>query len=584
MRFLEFIHKVDEAVLLEAARDRYMQMFSVIPPEVLDAADANDSATLQAKIASTMALYQRSDRITWALRLIKHGILLKAREKAIQTLNGNVQISDEYRAQAEQVLNYVNGQELRLVKKSGMADHNLQDAAVNYPRVEQRMEHFLSLPINGIQTYEFGWQHPDKILGDFRKAEAEWQSARKREVSHTEDYEDIEPIIQFPDGSAWFDLKRSSCGTEGDAMGHCGNTADTRDSHTVLSYRTPVQGNEGKWVPRMTFILDKEHGTLGEMKGYANEKPAEKYHPYIIELLKQPYVKGFGPGGYQPENNFNINDLPPEQAEALKEMKPGFRSPVEQYKKEGMTDALAARIINAVEEVTGEKTTYVPEDKEFSVDSYKNLNQAVEYLGGDHAEWIAGVLDGSTFLEDHGYEGIDEYQMTELLDTLPPDILKKISLHIENEYGEEYEDDYDFDNTRDMVTMLDEQSDDLADNIRSAISDGNARGAENEMSEAFDSWTKDLSSIYNARIAHQWDGGDATLRVEEESLAEMVSSGEEEALYDLEQEGWKVALDIKDIEQPYYGWQGYDQEVATERFVEEFDEESLNLEPRKEEA
>jgi len=153
MRFLEFIHKVDEAVLLEAARDRYMQMFSVIPPEVLDAADANDSATLQAKIASTMALYQRSDRITWALRLIKHGILLKAREKAIQTLNGNVQISDEYRAQAEQVLNYVNGQELRLVKKSGMADHNLSDAAVNYPRAEQRMEHFLSLPIDGCLLY-----------------------------------------------------------------------------------------------------------------------------------------------------------------------------------------------------------------------------------------------------------------------------------------------------------------------------------------------------------------------------------------------------------------------------------------------
>jgi len=38
------------------------------------------------------------------------------------------------------------------------------------------------------------------------------------------------------------------------------------------------------------------------------------------------------------------------------------------------------------------------------------------------------------------------------------------------------------------------------------------------------------------------------------------------------------------IRDRYYGWQGYDQEVATERFVEEFDEESLNLEPRKEEA
>lgn len=577
MRFLEFIHKVDEDVLLEAAKDRYAQMFQNIPPEVYDAAN-EESGNIDKSVQSAMDIFKRSDRITWALRLMRYRTLLKAREQSIQTLQGNTQISDEYRLQAEQIVDYVNKQEARLVKKSGMNDYNLQHAAAEFERSIVQMTHFLSLPIDAIQSYEFGWQQPAEIIAEFRKAEREWQQARKREINHTENYDEgeVEPIIQFPDGSAWFDLKRSSCGMEGDAMGHCGNTADTKDSHTVLSYRTPVEGQEGTWVPRMTFILDKEHGTLGEMKGYANEKPAEKYHPYIIELLKKPYVKGFGPGGYQPENNFNINDLPPEQAEALKEMKPGFRSPIEQYKKEGMTDALAARIINAVEEVSGDKATYDPENKEFVVDSYKNLNQAVEYLGGDHAEWIAGVLDGSTHLDDHGYEGIDVYQMADLLDLLPPEILQKISLHIENEYGEEYdEDEHDFESTRDMAGILEEQNDDIADTIRGAIADGNSRGAENEMSEAFNDWIKDLSENYNARIDHQWDDGGATLRISEESLAEMASSGEEEALYDLEQEGWKVALGIKDIDQPYYGWQGYDEEAAKERFLDEFDEDAL---------
>lgn len=584
MRFLEFIHRVDEDVLLEAAKDRYMQMFQNIPPEVYDAAN-EEIENVGKSVQSAMEIFKRTDRITWALRLMRYRTMVKAREQATNTLMGNTQISDEYKLQAEQIIKYVNQQEERLSKKSGMPDHELQYAASGFERSIVQMTHFLSLPIDAIQSYEFGWQQPSTIINEFKKAEREWQEARKREVDHIDDYpeDEIEPIIKFPDGSAWFDLKRSSCGMEGDAMGHCGNTADTRDSHTVLSYRTPVEGQKGKWIPRMTFILDKEHGTLGEMKGYANEKPAEKYHPYIVELLKKDYVKGFGPGGYQPENNFHMNDLPPEQAEALKELKPGFRSPIDQYKKEGMTAALVARISRMVEEVSSEAITYVPEDNEFSVDSYKNLNQAVEYLGGDHAEWISNVMSGDTFLDDHGHEGIDEYQMTDLLDTLPPEIIQKISLHVENEYGEEYGDDQDYDSTRDMVSMLDEQGDAIADNIRNAISDGNSRGAENEMSEAFEEWIKDLSNDYNARIQHQWEEGGATLRIGEESLAEMVSD-EGDKLYDIEQEGWKDALGIKDIDQPYYGWQGYDEETAKERFMDELDEDSMNLKPPEKEV
>jgi hypothetical protein len=587
MRFLEFIHKVDEDVLLEAARDRYWQMFEVIPPEVLDAANTGDMATgavaLKAKIQSAMQIFQRSDRITWALRLHKHAILVRAREQSVNRLMGNTQISDEYKLQAEQVVAYVNQQEARLIKKSGMPDHELQHAASTYPRSIPQFEHFLSLPINGIQTYEFGWQQPSTIISEFRKLEQVWQEARKREVSHTEDYEDIEPIIQFPDGSAWFDLKRSSCGTEGDAMGHCGNTADTKDSHTVLSYRTPVEGQEGTWVPRMTFILDKEHGTLGEMKGYANEKPAEKYHPYIIELLKKDYVKGFGSGGYQPENNFSLNDLPEEQAEALKELKPGFRSPIEHYKIEGMTGDLVERISGMIQDVTGEKVTYVPEENEFIVDSYKNLDQAVEYLGGDTAEWISGVLEGTTSIDTDHWGSIDKYQMSELLDTMPTEILQKISLHIENKYGDEYEDDHDYNDTNDMVLMLDEQDDPIIDEIRRAISDGFDRGAENEMSETFYKWIDDLSNDYTARIKHEWNEGGATLRIGEESLAEMVSD-ESDKLYDIEHEGWKYALGIDDIEQPQYGFQGYDEETAKERFLDEFDEKQMDLTPSGEEA
>jgi len=581
MRLLEFIHKVDEEAILEAAKDRYWQMFASIPPAVLDLAEANDGAALQAKVANTMAVYQRTDRITWALRLMKHMLMLRAREAAIQTLQGNVQISDDYRKGVEEVLQYVNKQEGRLAAKSGMSESELQNAAAALTggQAERSMEHFLSLPIPAIQDYTFEWQTPSDIFNQFRELEKEWQEARKRQVSHTDDYEegDIEPIIKFPDGSAWFDLKRQSCDVEAASMGHCGNRADAKDSHTVLSYRTPVKGTD-QWIPHMTFILDKEHGTLGEMKGRGNEKPAAKYHPYIIDLLKQPYVKGFGPGGYEPQNNFSLDDLPEEQAAALKEMKPGFMTPLEHYKKTGMTEDLANRVISMVNEVSGEKTTYHPEDKEFTVDTYRNLEQAVEFIGGSTAEWVIGVMEGTQENYQDNWGVIDKDQMEELFDMLPDEYVTKIGEYTKREYGDEYIDEdgtseYDFSNTGDLITMLDEQSDGVLDEFRRAISDGMDRGAENEMSDDFHKWLEDFSSDYIARIKHQWDEG-AELRIGEESLLELIGN-DDDGLWMIENEGWKDTLEARDLEQPNYGWSGYDEEAAKESFMDMFDESIL---------
>ena len=49
-------------------------------------------------------------------------------------------------------------------------------------------------------------------------------------------------------------------------------------------FREPIKRiNQLLWKPHLTFIVND--GYLGESKGFANQKPASRYHPYIARLL-----------------------------------------------------------------------------------------------------------------------------------------------------------------------------------------------------------------------------------------------------------------------------------------------------------
>ena len=92
-------------------------------------------------------------------------------------------------------------------------------------------------------------------------------------------------------------------------MGHCGNAPRQHTDDVILSLRKVVVSGSDKYhIPHLTFILNGD-GELTEMKGRANEKPAKKYHPYIIKLLLNDAIKGIKGGGYAPENNFSLHDL-----------------------------------------------------------------------------------------------------------------------------------------------------------------------------------------------------------------------------------------------------------------------------------
>lgn len=150
-------------------------------------------------------------------------------------------------------------------------------------------------------------------------------------------------ILDVGNGYGWYSLDKPHCSIEGQAMGHCGNTAASREGDNILSLRKENKiGNMTFHQPAATFI--ENGGYLGEMKGKQNDKPSQKYHEAISKLLTAEnlgipagQIKGLIGGGYKPEANFSLSDLPEDKQRQIKEVKPDiepFKTNKELSKKE----------------------------------------------------------------------------------------------------------------------------------------------------------------------------------------------------------------------------------------------------------
>jgi hypothetical protein len=296
---------------------------------------------VSARIRAVETLLKREDRVVWALRWERFVALKK--NKPVQ---GNYEVVS------------------RKILRDLQVEQN--DLAAELDRYELMIEeyfaHWLSLPVSAIQNYNFARHAPEIIWEEFVEFEDAWKREANQKIHHETlypetgeeadededeiDCEDlhgwereecenerherlvgrkgkIEKIIDFGDRYAWWDLHRAACTIEGGAMGHCGNAPSAIAGDTVLSLRRDM-GN-GIFRPSLTFILRKG-GVLGEMKGRANEKPNEKYWPYIIALLKDERVTEIEGGGHASANNFSVLDLPESAREELLAHNPNLLS------------------------------------------------------------------------------------------------------------------------------------------------------------------------------------------------------------------------------------------------------------------
>jgi len=287
--------------------------------------------------------------------------------------------------------------------------------------MESSLEHFMQSDVRAIQNTVFDKQTPAKLFDTLRELEnqhvskagddhdaKEWAEDKQLIEQHSDD----DVIMKFPDGYCWVDLNTPADDDEGKAMGHCGNRASYKSDETILSLRKNVNYQGKKWWrPVCTFILDGNR-YLGEMKGRGNDKPAARYHPYIIALLKSKYVEGIKGGGYMPRNNFSLDDLDDSQRNELIEMKPELGGLLPLYRKEGMTSRVEDMIDRSLESlnISTYGVTYDKSKKQFKVASWRDFERFIRShddgvvqdildIAQGEAEWQLGSNTAQAFKE-----------------------------------------------------------------------------------------------------------------------------------------------------------------------------------------
>ena len=466
------------------------------------------------------------------------------------------------------------------------------------------LEHYLSLPIPEIQNYKYDNKTRSDVLQDFKTFEDEWKKSRVEWIDITDELKEgtITPIITYKNGYAWFDLSRPYCKMEGDAMGHCGNSASFFKDDTVLSYRA-VKKSAGTTMarPSLTFILNSD-GYLGEMKGRANEKPKEKYHDAIVDLLlqkvntssrdenkKEFFIKGIRGGGYLPKSNFNINDL----NETLKNKLFSQRPELMPFSERMATDDNAPSTVDIINELSN--VTRISKDKivipfPYTKQFTKPNSNFANILMWDNWDDLLDEIDIPKNLENHRVyvtkgdypwdsRHVDEEQVMEFLETVMSrnSVVKARIMNAINGWLERPREmaeegiNIDPNDIEGVYNLLKINDRDVIDLAKQSIADGEGAAIYSQMLTAFKNGIQNLkfSSDDGVSFGLKFLDGDSWMDSPlyatftfENVVKIMDSKTDPFDPYD---------LDDGDMQVPYYGFDGYDEDYAISVFQDRLD-------------
>jgi hypothetical protein len=288
MRQLEDIYYLD--ILLEKKIDRFLPMIQKYP-------QLRDNLGLREFIQSAIDTLKKDDRIVWFLTWLR--------------LISLINYQSAFIAEAE-----------ALARRTGKTTEQIISSVKEYSphHILRKLDHYFSLHIPEIDNKVFSIKDTPYIIDDFEQIEKKYYEQFAGTISQ-EGNDEI--IIKFADGWVWVNNHSPTCSaSERKAMQHCGNEyGHKEEGDEIFSLREPVTiGNRTAWRPHLTFVVN--NGTIREAKGKQNAKPVDKYHPYIVELLKSNYIDKIDcSGSYAPQNNFSLNDLDEKTKQEIFELK-----------------------------------------------------------------------------------------------------------------------------------------------------------------------------------------------------------------------------------------------------------------------
>lgn len=589
---------------------------------------------------------RKRDRVTWYLRWIRLGLYAAIAEGAFthadKFVEGKTPAQDAWR-KAEQPKPDAKPYDLQMVEKYTKLAENEQriigqgNAAVlakqfsnNQHNIRNLIDHYLSLPVEEIQEITFDKQSWMELFSQFKAIEDAWKDETKGVLRPQPG---DKPVLTFGGGWAWWYLDRGYDEDEARAMRHCGNAGGQYNKNErILSLRKTVKRGSREYLePHLTFILNIEDNSLGEMKGKGNDKPTVQYHPYIIKLLESDLVDRIRGGGYLPTHNFKLGDLTEEEMMALADKKPSFANFYIRLKKEGKT----SKLINDVKDVLGisdlrvpvpiaskgikeviRQDAWMPKLDGYAVNWWRNPGELAEEIGNDDAKYVAKIVQGDYLDYD------PESSAIEALNNCSDETLALIRRYLAYKYpmqavhwlmskatdyeemAKEFSDqnlggvseedrnakarkflaehvdlnDYNIFGDSDNILrfMQDNDLEEEEGNLRNAASDATRSGAKGEMSKAFAEAMKDWlgtrfpwGTIPMVEGNDIWDSPIYEVLPFKEAIT-LADSGVEDIDQHLEDEG-RNSGDMKlEVSSPYYGWSGFDEGYCDERVKEEF--------------
>ena len=204
--------------------------------------------------------------------------------------------------------------------------------------VKEKLAHYGGMATHADAIKQVRFDSKDNFDTGFSKLQAAEMAhsdspSEKRHVEPTEKTSPMSPTVKIGEEVGnWYSLNDSYDADEGKALNHCGNIeGKTRTTDNVLSLRS-IRERDGKHKPHLTFI--ENNGWLGEMKAHSNSKPKEHHHEAIVELLKNPRIKGIAGGGYERRENFKFSDLSPEHQKEVLDANPSLVTDLDSYENQ----------------------------------------------------------------------------------------------------------------------------------------------------------------------------------------------------------------------------------------------------------
>lgn len=131
----------------------------------------------------------------------------------------------------------------------------------------------------------------------------------------------------------WVYIPSNFCNIESSRMGHCGRTGY---GNSLLSLRSIKPYGKGHTIndSHVTIAYNVNEGLFYQTKGKKNQKPNDKYKPYIFDLIREMSIgkgikyatfdmdfNGFG-SEYDSKEDYGFEDMTKEQVRELYELRP----------------------------------------------------------------------------------------------------------------------------------------------------------------------------------------------------------------------------------------------------------------------